>query len=64
MIAFAFKEYSFSMLQSAEFLVKHGKTVNSVPLLNNRSSFWFFRLFVFNELVYFAILPEHSFRDS
>ena len=25
------KEYSFSMLQSAEFLVKHGKTVNSVP---------------------------------
>ena len=25
------KEYSFSMLQSAEFLVKHGKTVNTVP---------------------------------
>lgn len=23
------KEYSFSMLQSAEYLVKHGKTVNS-----------------------------------
>ena len=25
------KEYSFSMLQSAEFLVKHGKTLNSIP---------------------------------
>ena len=25
------KEYSFSMLQSAELLVKHGKTLNSIP---------------------------------
>ena len=43
------KEYSFSMLQSAEFLVKHGKTLNSIPFLNNRSRFCIFRLLVFNE---------------
>jgi hypothetical protein len=27
------KEYSFSMLQSAEYLVKHGKTTDSAPVI-------------------------------
>lgn len=56
------KEYSFSMLQSAEFLVKHGKRLILYLLLNNRSRFGIFRLLLFNELVYLGYLPEYSFR--